>query len=265
MLTYLPSREDVIACRISGRMSAEEIEDISDKVLEAVERNETTHVYVETEGMTGFDAKAWAEQIKRGWPVFSKLSRFGRVAVVSDQQWIRWWLRIESAFLPGISYEVFDLAERERALAWVEGRIADPHESSFSILPTSDSRVIAFEITGRASAETMEAVVHEIMLRLEAVEGPVRVLGRFQRFRIPEPMGMFDTEFLKMKLTAFRKVERYATVGLPRWFRSTISLVSPLLRSEIRQFDEAEEAEAWDWLGAEMVAGQAREVAAETA
>jgi hypothetical protein len=264
MLTYLPSREDVIACRISGRMSAEEIEDISDKVLEAVERNETTHVYVETVSMTGFDAKAWAEQIQRGWPVFSKLRRFGRVAVVSDQRWIRWWSRIESALLPGISYEIFDLSERERALAWVEGRIADPHESSFSILPTSGSRVIAFDMAGRASAETMEAVVREMTQRLEAVEGPVRMLGRFQRFRMPEAAGMFDVDFFKMKLTAFRKVERYATVGLPRWFRSTISLVSPLLRSEIRHFDEAEEAEAWAWVGTEL-AGTARAVAAETA
>jgi hypothetical protein len=264
MLTYLPSREDVIACRISGRMSAEEIEDISDKVLEAVERNETTHVYVETEGMTGFDAKAWVEQIQRAWPLFGKLRRFGRVAVVSDQQWIRWWSRIESALLPGISYEMFDLTERERALDWVEGRIADPHESSFSILPTSDSRVIAFDMTGRASAETMEAVVREIMPRLEAVEGPVRVLGRFQSFRMPEAGGMFDTDFFKMKLTAFRKVERYATVGGPRWFRSIISLVSPLLRMEIRHFDEAEEDEAWAWVGA-VLAGKAREVATETA
>jgi hypothetical protein len=264
MLTYLPSRDDVIACRISGRMSAEEITDITDKVLEAVEQNETTHAYVEVEGMMSFDAKAWVEQLRRAWPLFGKLRRFGRVAVVSDEQWIRWGTRIESAMLPGISYELFDLAERERALAWVEGRIADPHESGFSILPTSDPRVLAFDVTGRASAEAMEAIVRDVTKRLEAVDGPVRVLGRFQHFRMPAPRGVFDTDFFRMKLTAFRRVERYAAVGGPSWFRPAISLLSPLLRMEMRHFDEAQEAEAWAWIGAES-AGKAREVAAETA
>jgi hypothetical protein len=53
-------------------------------------------------------------------PLFGKLSRFGRVAVVAHQAWVRWGTRLESALLPFISYRTFEPEERDAALAWVE-------------------------------------------------------------------------------------------------------------------------------------------------
>jgi hypothetical protein len=264
MLTYLPSRDDVIACRLSGRMSAEEMENISNKVIEAVERYEKTHIYAEIDGMTGFDVKAWVDQVQRAWPLLGKLRRFGRIAVVTDQPWLRWGTRIESALLPGISYEVFDLAERERALAWVEGKIEQPHDSRLAILPAKQSNVIAFELTGRVSAEAMEDAVGEITARLDSIDGPVRILGIFRRFRMPEAKGVLDTDYFRMKLSAFRRVERYAVVGGPSWFRAWVDLLKPLLRFEVRHFEAHDEAGAWDWVGAHP-AQVAREEASGTA
>ena len=54
-------------------------------------------------------------------PLFGKLTRFGRVAVVADQTWVRIGTRVESAVLPFISYKTFEPAQREEALAWVKG------------------------------------------------------------------------------------------------------------------------------------------------
>ena len=53
--------------------------------------------------------------------MLGKLNRFGRVAVVADQAWIRAMTRIESAILPFISYRVFEPAQRDEALAWAKG------------------------------------------------------------------------------------------------------------------------------------------------
>jgi hypothetical protein len=57
----------------------------------------------------------------RAMPMFGKLSRFGRVAVVADQAWIRFASRLESAILPFVSYRVFEPDRRADALAWVAG------------------------------------------------------------------------------------------------------------------------------------------------
>jgi hypothetical protein len=57
-------------------------------------------------------------------PLFGKLERFGRVAIVADQAWVRLGAQIESALLPDISYRTFTPDRSAEALAWVRGSIA---------------------------------------------------------------------------------------------------------------------------------------------
>lgn len=250
MLKYLPSRDDALACTISGRLSADELRDVAQKLVDAIARNPKTHLFCEIAGLTGVDVQGWAEQLQPGLSLLGKLERFGRVAIVSDQQWIRWASRLESALLPNISYEIFDLSERDRALAWVEGRIETPHGSDLTLIPVQGDNVIAFELTGRVSAKAMEKAVKEIGARMDAADGPVRMLGRFRNFRMPEPRAVLDSDYLRMKLSALRKVERYAVVGGPGWFHNYIGLIGPLLRFDIRHFEADDEGAAWQWLEA---------------
>lgn len=44
-----------------------------------------------------------------------------RIAIVSDEAWIRAASRVESALLPGLSYAVYDETEEPRAREWVMG------------------------------------------------------------------------------------------------------------------------------------------------
>src|SRR3546814_17585908 len=52
-----------------------------------------------------------------------RLKQFGRIAIVTDQSWVRIASRIESALLPYVSYEVYPVAQRDHALAWVKGAV----------------------------------------------------------------------------------------------------------------------------------------------
>lgn len=45
-----------------------------------------------------------------------------RIAVISDEAWLRAASRIESALLPGVSYAVYDADEADKARAWVLGK-----------------------------------------------------------------------------------------------------------------------------------------------
>lgn len=91
-----------------------------------MERHSTVHVFVETRGIEGIALSGLPSYVARAMPLFGKLGRFGRVAVVADQAWIRVGTRIESAILPFITNRTFLPEQRGEALAWVKGEGAVP-------------------------------------------------------------------------------------------------------------------------------------------
>ena len=121
MLEILDSASDVIALRISHKITGAELDAVMDRLDRVMSTHETVHVFVETQQIDGVELSGLAAYTTRAMPLFSKLDRFGRVAVVADQSWIRAGTRLESAMLPGISYRTFEPADREAAYAWVNG------------------------------------------------------------------------------------------------------------------------------------------------
>ena len=119
MLEFIDSPDDIIALKISGKITTADLDSCMDRVDRAFAASEKVHVFVETHGIDSIEISALPNYIARAMPLFGKLNRFGRVAVVADQAWIRIGTRIESAMLPFISYRTFEPPERERALAWV--------------------------------------------------------------------------------------------------------------------------------------------------
>ena len=76
-------------------------------------------MFIETRGIEGIDISSLPSYTARAMPLFSKLNRFGRVAVVADQAWVRFGTRLESMVLPFISYQVYEPDQRQEALEWV--------------------------------------------------------------------------------------------------------------------------------------------------
>lgn len=121
MIELIPSAEDVIAARISSKITGADLDAIMDRLEAVMVAHEKVHVCVETRGIDGIELPGLARYAKRAWPLFGQLGRFGRVAVVADQAWVRIGTRLESALLPFISYQTFLPEERDVALAWVVG------------------------------------------------------------------------------------------------------------------------------------------------
>lgn len=92
-----------------------------DRIEQAMARHEVIHVFVETRSLDGIELSGLGAHVARAMPLLGKLKRFGRVAVVADQAWVRAGTRIESALLPNIRYRVFLPDERDEALDWVRG------------------------------------------------------------------------------------------------------------------------------------------------
>ena len=119
MLEFIPSPDDVMALKISGSIKGQDLDVIMDRLDSTMAAHEKVNLFVETQGIQGLELASLPHYFSRAMPLFGKLGRFGRVAVVADQAWIRVGTRIESAMLPFISYRTFEPAERDEALNWV--------------------------------------------------------------------------------------------------------------------------------------------------
>lgn len=121
MLDLLDTPDDVLAVKIAHKITGEDLDAMMDRLDAAMGRHDKVHVFVETQQIDGIELSGLPSYMSRALPLFGKLSRFGRVAVVADQAWIRAGTRMESALLPHISYRTYMPDERGEALAWVVG------------------------------------------------------------------------------------------------------------------------------------------------
>lgn len=125
MLEILDSPADVLAIKISQKITGAALDEIMDRLDAAMAGHDKVHVFVETRELNSIELSSLPSYMARALPLFGKLSRFGRVAVVADQAWVRAGTRIESAMLPFISYRIFTPEHRDEALAWVKGEASD--------------------------------------------------------------------------------------------------------------------------------------------
>ena len=123
MLDMLPSADDVLALKIAGKIEGDELVTIMDRLDAMMAKHDKTHVFVETHAIEGVEMASLAPYMMRAMPLFGKLDSFGRVAVVADQNWVRFGSKVESMLLPHVQYRVFEPDARDAAWTWVtEGR-----------------------------------------------------------------------------------------------------------------------------------------------
>ena len=122
MHKFLDSPDDVLALEMSGTITGDDLDAVMDRADAIMAAHEKIHVFVETRGIGGMQLSALPHHFSRALPLFGRLGRFGRVAVVADQAWMRAATRLESAVLPNIRYRVFEPEERDEALAWALGK-----------------------------------------------------------------------------------------------------------------------------------------------
>ncbi len=122
MVEFIDSATDVLALKVSHKITGADLDLMMDRLDALLAQPGKVHIFVETHAIDGIELSGLPSYTARAMPLFGKLTRFGRVAVVADQAWIRGATRMESAILPFISYRVFMPEQRDEALAWVEGK-----------------------------------------------------------------------------------------------------------------------------------------------
>jgi len=249
MINYIASPDDVLAVRIRDGLSPDELQELMKRLQDKIDSSPKTHVFVDIDRFRAEDWKAALEALPHSWGL-SRLDRYGRIAIVSDDRFVRTWSRVESAILPRVHYEIFHADEADRALQWVEGKIAEPHEPALSFIETNNPLVLAYSIDGTMSKADIEHAIVTLQPHLARELGPISVLGRFGDVRFSDPASFFDERYIRFKKDTLARVERYAIVGGPTWLQLMIEATAPFVPFDLRYFEKSDEAAAWDWVGA---------------
>jgi len=120
MHEFIPTADDVIALVVSDKVAGTDLEAAMDRLEAKMARHGQVHVFVETRAIDGIALSGLGGHVARAMPLLGQLAKFGRVAVVADQAWLRTGTRVESALLPMVSYRVFKPEQRDAALSWVQ-------------------------------------------------------------------------------------------------------------------------------------------------
>ncbi len=240
MLDYLDGGPDVFAVRCGGRLELAEVETCLERLKAALDSRDKIHIYAEVIDFSGVAAEALATGLKWLPEWLRRLDRIRRVAIVGDQDWVRWAAKVESALLPKVSYETFETSERDRALDWVAGRNPVPHPPAIKIIESDRPDVLGFEIDGHAGKEELETVSTHFIKALEGKD-KVPVVGRIKSLGGFQLSGFFTGDYFAMKRGSLEKLDRYAVVGGPAWMRATLNTLAPLFKAEIRHFEPGEE------------------------
>jgi hypothetical protein len=256
MIEILDSPKHLVAMKISGSITADDISNAYKATEEKLKDNERISFFAEIDDSMGFTLEGLMKDLTEAVGQFGKLSRYYRAAIVTNKGWLGALARVEGLVFSSIDVRVFTPDERAKAFAWASEQpepLPKPEEPapSLHVLHTSSENVFAYEVNGRIREKDMKAAIAAFNPYLDRKE-KVNVLGRLKNFSGFDLLGVLDDDLIKMKFKSSKKVGKYAIVGASSWMRNFLELVSPLVGAEIKTFDEADEAEAWEWVGAQQ-------------
>lgn len=205
------------------------------------------NLLVDITAAAGFTLSAVTVELAHVPSLMKWIYGLDRIAIISDEDWIRTASRIESALLPGVTYEVYDEDEADAALAWIREEEGAPHTGAFRELDLDKPGIAAFELAGRLDRAESERGVAMVRARLEDPDCSrlMIVIKNWHGFDID---AIFSSQVMGGKFDLIGKLDRYAIVGGPDWIGSMAGAVGMLFKPEIRAFDLGEQDEALDWL-----------------
>ena len=91
------ANDRVVAAEIDGRLAAEDMEVLVQRLQLIVDRGEKALLYVDMEKYEGYDLGAIAEKLKNIGMLWKALDKY---AVVGDKRWMEIWIKIVDPLSP---------------------------------------------------------------------------------------------------------------------------------------------------------------------
>jgi hypothetical protein len=256
MIEILESPKHLVAMKLSGSLTSEDVSKAYKATEAALKENERISFFAEVDDSMSLTIEGLIKDLFEGISQIGKLSRYYRAAVVTDKGWLGALARVEGLVFCTIDVRVFQRDDRDKAYAWsaeTPEPLPKPEEPAASIhfIQTTSENVFAYEVNGRLRAKDVKSAIKEFGSYLER-DGKVNVLARLSDFNGFDILAVLEDDLMKLKYRSLSKVEKYAIIGAKPWMRNFLELIAPIFSTRIRLFDPNEEAEAWAWVGAQQ-------------
>ena len=151
-------RPDLLAYRSTGVITEEDIRTATDAFDALLDTHATVHLYAEIEDLHGFEARAIWLDLVYGLSHLGALRHIGRVALVTDTEWVRRLARLEGRLLPVGRMNIYEPESRGQARAWVrEWPVVRRDEPSSPASPTMCSDLEEWVARGGLDAAWADA------------------------------------------------------------------------------------------------------------
>lgn len=252
MFAQLAAPDHVLAFRLSGKVTGKDIKRYKNLLEAMLAKHGAISLCVDITGLSDMEGDALIAGMKADLELLSHLRQFQRCALISDKQWPRVLTGFFGPLFPNFDMKSFAPEQYDEALEWASELPAMPKADTPAVrfLPTSRDDVLAFEVDGVISETEFPALLARINALFDRHD-KVRLLGRIKHLGGFDPTILMQSGLISMKLTALRKIERYAIVGAPGWLDKMISTMNPLFDVDMRTFAAEREADAWAWVEAE--------------
>lgn len=121
MYETIAARDDVVAIRLGETLTKDEIDRLYAEVEAKFGAHEKLCYFCDATAFQHLAPDAVLEGLRQRMMHLGWLSRFDRVAVVTDSAAIRTWIAVMDALTPVMQVKAFRPAEADAGLAWAQG------------------------------------------------------------------------------------------------------------------------------------------------
>jgi hypothetical protein len=256
MIETLESPDYLVALKLTGALSADDVAKAYAATEEALKKNDRISFFADIDDSINITWEGLYKDLSEGIGQFGKLKHYYRAAVVTDKSWLGAMARVEGLVFSSIDVRVLPKAERDKAFAWASEKpepLPKPKtpDPAIHLIQTTKDKVFAYEVDGPIYEKDIKTAIAGLKEAFEAHE-KVNVLARMKNWAGFDLVSVLNDELFKTKYKSLSKVEKYAVVGARPWMRNFLELINPMISPNIRVFDAEDEAEAWEWVGAQQ-------------
>ncbi len=235
--------EHVMGIKVSGKVTAD---DYRQHLIPIIEEKLTTHKRVDClcvieKSFSGTEPAAIWEDFRFG---MAKVNRWGRIAAVTDIDWIENSVNIFKIFWPG-HLRQFDLDEYDKARDWVcdINRVAleaeiDEQNSVVILKPSQDESLSEYDF------DYVTKIVDDYLADHAHVKG---ILISSRKFPGWQGLGAMMSH-LKFIHDHHKKIERIAVVTNSPLGKFADHVTDHFIKAEIKSFDYDQREKAMNWL-----------------